>query len=374
MANLNRDSINTQRKLNNQPPLTDAEWAALNGGNGDMTDAEKEALVKKAEEERLEAEKKKKEEEEANRVPDPQIVPTPLVITDDMLLQELSKRGIKASSFDDLRNKEEMDREKLLEERESEKLAWALKNKKVKQKEYENYISASKNPEALVYQLRLQVAKKEDPALSEDVFKAEFEEEFGIDQPATSRRHKNGQDTLNRMAEAILKNNFSSIYNLESDYSSFETSQKQKAAQQAKIKDGAPAYKTTIDKVFSNLKKIKTQFSEGDVYEVEVLDDSLASLKAQMSDSDWASQQILAGYSEETLTELAYTSLLRNNFPVFAGIIARQYLEKHAAGTKGIPPTGKTKKDEGEVNLSPQHEILKNLIETNKPQVPVQAN
>lgn len=375
MANLNRDAINKQRELNSQPSLTDAEWAALNGGNGNSSDAEKEALAKKSEEERLAAEAQKKIEDDAaaaaakllnTPAPDP-------VITDDILFAELSKRGIKATSLDDLRNREELDRERLAEERENEKLAWGLKNKKINKKEYEGYVAAVSDPEALVYQIRLQAAKKEDPALDEQTFRAEFEEEFGIDQPTTSRRHKNGQDTLQRIAEAALKHNFSSVYNLENEYSSFENSQKQLTAQQTKIKESAPAYKKTIDKVFSELKKVTTKFSDDDVYEVEVLEDSMAALKGQMSEPAFASQQIIAGYSEETLKEIAFTTLLRNNFPIIAKKIAEQHLKKHAAGLKGIPPVGKRETQEGVVELTPQMETLKTMIAQNKP-VAEQAN
>lgn len=367
MAILDRSALDAARKLNNLPPLTDAEFASLQG-NG-LSDEEKAAQLedqKKADESKKAAEENKKQEEKQKT--------EKIELSDDELLEIVSKKtGRKLSSFEEIMQPEILDKEKAAEERESEKYSWALKNKKFKPKDLENYIAASKDPKALVYNLRLQQAKKEDPTLDEKEFEEEFNEEFAIDADKSSRRYKNGQDTLNRIAESVLKSTYAPIYNLESEYSTYEQSQKQKTEQQNKIKAAAPEYKKTIDKVFTNLKKIKAQISESEEYEIDALDDSLAEIKEMMTESSWASQQILNGATEEDLQEMAYTMLLRKNFPLLANEVAKQYLKKHAAGTKGVLAVDQRRSESDDSQLSDSQKILKEIIKQNNPQ-PAEAN
>lgn len=91
-----------------------------------------------------------------------------------------------------------------------------------------------------------------------------------------------------------------------------------------------------------------------------------------MSDPAWASQQILNGYSEESLRDVAWTTVLKENFPALAMQVAKQHLYKHAAGTKGIPKIG-TGGDVEEYELTEQQQVLKSIIEKNK-EAPVTAN
>jgi hypothetical protein len=368
MANFDRKALDASRKLNNQPPISDEEFAALNS-NG-LSEEEKQAQLKKQQEE----EAAKKAEEEKNKLQDQKVYGVDDV-TDDVALEYLRKKGIDVSSIDQLRQQEQVDREKAAEERESEKLSWGLKNKKIKPKEYEGYIAASKDPQNLVYATRLQAAKKEDPSLDEKEFREEFEEEFGLDQNKDSRRFKNGQDTLNRLADAILKNSYSPIYNLENEYAGYENSQKTERERQNKIKAEAPAYKASVEKVFSGLKKIKANLGKDDDFEIEAsegIDNILGSIKDSMLSADFAGNQIVRGYSEEELRDLAFTALLKQGFPLVAEEFAKQYLRKHAAGTKGIPPIGGKSSSEGVPELSDGQKVLKNMIEANK--VPENAN
>jgi hypothetical protein len=367
MPNFDRKAIDAARKMNgNQPPLTDEEFASLQG-NG-QSDEEKAAQLQLQQEE----EARKKAEEEKNKQPEPKVFVADDV-TDDLLLESLRRRGISVASVEDLKQQEVVDRERAAEERESEKLAWGLKNKKLKQKEYEGFIAASKDPRSVVYNLRLQAAKKEDPNLDETEFKDEFEEEFGLTSKPETRRYKNGQDTLNRLAEAALKNTYSSVYNLENEYSGYEQSEKSKRADQAKITAEAPQYKKTIDNIRSKLKKIKTKLTDTDEYEVDVVDESINEVMDMISDPVFASQQILKGYTEDDLQDMAFTVLLKKNWPVFANEMAKQHLKKHAAGTKGILTLNGHSAAEVEGNLTDQQKVLKNLIEQNKT-VPANAN
>lgn len=362
---LDRAALDKARALNSLPPLTDAEFASLEG-NG-LSEAEKEAQLKAQQEE----DKKKKESAGGDNYTDP----TPEKELDDEALLELlaKKTGRKFSSLEELVPQEIIDKEKAAEERENEKFAWGLKNKKFKQKDFESYVSASKDPKGLVYQLRLQQAKKDDPQLDEKEFEEEFNEEFGINADKNTRRYKNGQDTLNRLAEAVLKNNYSNIFNLENEYSDYEKSQIVRREQENKIKSEAPKYKKSLDKVIGELKKIKAQIKDGEEYEIEALDESLNTIRDNMSDPAWVSQQILNGYTEENLKEIAYTTFLRQNFPFLANEILKQGLRKHAAGTKGILQLEKRAGETDDSSLTDQQKVLKSLIEQNKPQ-PATAN
>jgi hypothetical protein len=82
---------------------------------------------------------------------------------------------------------------------------------------------------------------------------------------------------------------------------------------------------------------------------------------------------MIKGYTEEELQDIAFTVLLKKNWPVFAKEMANQHLRKHAAGTKGILTLGGKTSAELEENLTDQQKIMKNLIEQNKT-APVNAN
>lgn len=367
MANLDRAALDKARSLHNLPPLTDAEFLALPGSD-DLSEEEKLAKAE-AERKQVEADAEKERLAAIERGKT-----QPVELSDEELLDRLSKKtGRTFSSFTELIPTDIVDAEKAAEERENEKFAWGLKNGKIKQKDVAAFISASKDPKSLVYELRLQQARKEDKNLDEVEFLAEFNDEFGIDAATTSRRYKNGQDTLSRLAEAILQKNYSSVYNLENEYAGHEKTQTSHKERQAKVKSAAPAYKATVDKVFSNLKKIKAQFSEDESFEVEGFDDSLNAIKESMITPEWAEKQILEGYTEETIQEIAYTTLLRQNFPFLVKQIAVQYLKKHAAGTKGVLRVNNSVNEGDDSVLTEAQQKLKAIIKENSP-VPAQAN
>lgn len=377
---LNREALDKARALQNLQPLSDDEFNALNGSNGGASEEEKAALLKQQQEE----DSKKKEEEarllEEKRLKDLEDAeknkPQLREPTDEELLERVSKiTGKTLQSWDDLKPREVVDAEAVKQERDADKISFGLKNKLIKPKELEGFISDSKDPKDLVYRHRLQEAKKEDPTLDEAEFKAEFEEEFGIDQKPDSRRYKNGQQTLNRLATSILQSTYGSVYELEGKYSQFETHQTQQRAIEQKVKEGTVAYTKALSNVRSQLSKITVQFNEGEEYTVEAKEDILKSIDSvieQMSDPKFATGQIVNGYTEEQLNEIASTAVLKNNWKSLAKEIAVQHLRKHAAGTKGITtlPGGG---GNDTVELTPEWEKMKTIIDQNKT-APVQAN
>lgn len=362
---INRESLDTIRKANGLAPLTDDEFKAIPGAlDEEQTTAEPPQPVAAA----PVVPEPTKDDPPAPKAdpPAPQPVSTP-ELTDDQLLEIIAKKaGRKVTSWDDLKPAPEViDAEKAKEERETNKFIWGLQQKKISKKDHESFINDSKDPEGLVYRLRLQEARKEDPDLDEAEFRSEFEEEFGLTAEDGTRRKKNGKDTINRLANEILKSTYSSIYSLENEFSQFEGQQTAAKQREEKIREGAPAYKKTLDTVKGELKRIKAQISEGEEYEVEVLDESIDRVITMMSDPDWASQQILSGYSPETLKDIAWRTVLTENFPFITKEIVKQALLKKAAGTKGIPVIGGTSQAAPEYNLTEAQKKLVQLSQQN---------
>jgi hypothetical protein len=338
----NRDAIDNARKLQNLPPITDEEFKILTG----------EAIAPEV-----------KPEEEVV-APPPQL---PKELSDEELLELVSKKtGRSLKSFDELKPAPEVvDEAKRKEERESNKISWAFQQKIVKKDEYEGFIADSKSPEELVYRFRLQEAKKEDPELDENEFRSEFEEEFGLSNDASARRKKNGSDNLTRLANDLLRQNYGSVYEIESKYSAFEKAQAEEAKKTALLKQGFPAYQKTLDGIKSDLSKIKTQFAEGDEIEVEAISSTIDEVLSSMSDPEWAAEKILNGYSAESLKQVAWSAMLQKDFPVIVKKIVDQALFKKGAGVKGVLKFDHSG-EQNEFEMTDQQKILKNLIEQNK--------
>lgn len=365
MANINRTALDKQRSFTNLPPITDEEFSALEKAG--MTPEEL------AEHENANPKPNTKPEEK----PTPELVEKVREMTDEELMAAVGQRtGRTLKGWDELKpTAEQVNEQQANEDREAAKITWGLQNKKFKPKDYEGYVADSKNPTDLVFNYRLQEARKDDPTLDEKEFRDEFNEEFGLDQKPETRRYKSGQNTLQKLASSILTGTYGSIINLDRDYTGYENQQKIETQRREKIKAEAPVYKASVEKVFSGLKKIKAKLGDNEEYEVDSpaeIEPILAEIKESMLSADYASSQILNGYTEADLNDLAFTALLRKGFPVLANEFAKQHLKKHAAGTIGIP---KIKAGEGEINdqnLTENQKKLRQIITDNK--VPAEAN
>lgn len=354
--NLDRNAIDKMRLANGEQPLTDAEFDALSGKQAPV-DQKVEDPAKKKEDNSSPAEVKVRE------------------MSDEELLELIAqKTGRKPASWDDLKPKpEEIDETKAKEDRETNKFIWGLQNKKIKKEDSEGFVADSKDPQNLVYRQRLQAALAEDPELNEEDFKTEFEEEFGLNAGENTRRHKNGKDTLNRLANDILKSTYASVYGLENEYSAYEGQMKAQKEREAKLKEGALAYAKTMESVKGQLKKITAHFSDTDSYEVELVDDSIDKVIELMNNPEWAAGQILNGYTEEQLKDIAWTTVLKENWQFISMEIAKQHHKKHAAGTKGIPYLNTSENAGDGIELTEAQKTLKALNEKHNP-APAAAN
>ena len=322
------------------------------------------AAEKKLAEEQSAIELKKKEdeesaaEEELKKKTQPEVKIEKVLPTDDELLEMASKRaGRKITSWDELKpTPSEEEKNKKSEERDADKLSFGLKKGLFNKKQYESFISDSKDAKELVYSRELADAKKEDAdwdEAKEKEFKEEFEEKFGINLDNTSSQYKRGQKQILKLADAILKTDYSSIYSLESEYGKYENEVTTRKTQEQKILEAAPKYKEDVDSVVASLSKIEMTFGE-DKIEVPLPEESLKSLKDLLLDNIFSSSQILKGYKKEELQEAARTYAISQNYNYLSFEAAKKYHEKHEKGVRGIPTGGKLEKIEDNEGLTEQ--------------------
>lgn len=323
--------------------------------------AEKEAADQETERLRLEEEEKKKQKDNTPALP---------VITDEMLLEEVSKKtGKKFTSWDELKPKpEEIDKEKAAERREANKLSYGLQNGLFNKKQFENFIADSKNPIGLVYAAELNEAKKDDPQWDDDKekeFKEEFEDKFGLGLDPSASKYKRGQKQIGIIADTILRHEYSSIYGLEGEYSKHESFQNTEEANKKKILESAPIYKKDVEEVVSGLATIDFPFGKDETYTVPVSEDIRNSIQSVLMDQDFVSSKILEGYKKEEIAEIATNMVISQNYVSLAHEAAKKYREKHEKGVHGIPDVGKVETPGN--NLEGLSDNQKKAIEFFKP-------
>jgi len=299
--------------------------------------AESDRIAAEQEAERIRLEKEK--------TPVPVQVPE---LTDEQLMELVAKKsGRKVTSWDELKPTPEIvDKEKEAEKRESEKLTFGLKKGLFNKKQYEGFIADSKNPIGLVYAAELNEAKKDDPEWNEDKereFKEEFDAKFGLDLDPTSSKHKRGQKQIGIIAEKILRDGYAPIFNLEGEYSKFESENSKQKEIQDKILAAAPIYKQDVVDSVSKLSKIEIPFGD-EKYEVPVSKEILDSIQETLMDKDFVSSKITQGYTKDEIYDIAHTMVVSQNFATLAHEAAKQYMAKREKGVRGIPTGGTLQK------------------------------
>lgn len=280
-------------------------------------------------------------------------------ITDDAVLKYLQEKGISVNSLADL-NKPltEVDLAKQADDRESAKLTYGLNKGLFNRKTHEQFILDKSNKQQLVFAQFYQDAKKEDPELTDEDIQSEFATKYGLDSEPDTRKYKRGQQEIDILSDIILKNKYQNIYKLDNEFDTYEKQTTTQKEFERKLLAEAPVFKKQVDDVFSELKKITTKFSEDESYEVEVLDESLNSLKEKFLDKDFVAQQISKGYTKEEIKGIAFNALLSQHWPVFAQEIVKQALYKQQKGVRGITPVGPQQKPQGDSNMSEQQKAV----------------
>jgi hypothetical protein len=284
---------------------------------------------------------------------------TEVSLTDDAVLKFLQEKGISVNSLADL-NKPltEVDLAKQADDRESAKLTYGLNKGLFNRKTHEQFILDKSNKQQLVFAQYYQDAKKEDAELTDEDIQSEFATKYGLDSEPDTRKYKRGQQEIDILSDIILKNKYQNIYKLDTEFDSYEKQTTTQKEFERKLLVEAPVFKKHIDDVFGELKKITTKFSDDESYDVEVLDDALNSLKEKFLDKDYVTQQISKGYTKEEIKDIAFTALLRQNWPVIAQEIVKQALYKQQKGVKGITPVGPQQKLQGNDALSDKQKMV----------------
>jgi hypothetical protein len=333
------DQINALRRLQGQEPLTEMPVEEGTKQRSEIAD--------------------ESNAEEPSKIPvstAPAEIPQ---INDDTVLKYLQQKGIQVNALDELNKPTtEADLAKQTEDRENAKLTYGLNKGLFNRKTHEQFILDKSNKQQLVFAQYYQDSKKEDPELSDEDIQVEFAAKYGLDSEPNTRKHKRGLQEIDILGDIILKNKYQNIFKLDSEYDVYERQTNSQKEFERKIIQEAPNYKKVVDEIFVDFKKITTKFSDDETYEIDVLDDSITSLKEKFLDKNFVAQKISEGYTKEELKEIVFTALLRQNWSVFAKEMINQALLKKQKGVKGITPLGIQKNEVDTNHLSEQQNAV----------------
>jgi hypothetical protein len=351
------ESVNNMRKLQGLEPLVELP---KDGGAAKTQPTAEEIEVKRLADEAAAAEAEKKKNQNK---PDPDQEPS-----DDDLLKFLAKKGITATSLEDLKKPAPApDPTKEAELREANELAYGLQKGLFNKKDYDGFIHDSADPQNFVYAQYHAEAKADDAALTDEEIHEEFLSKYGLDAEPGTRKHKRGTKEINTIAQSLLQQKYGKIYDAKSAFSNHEKESTTASENDAKVLATTPAYQNDIEEIFTSLKKIPVKFSDTESVEVDAVQESLDAFKVAVLKPEFIRKKILAGYTKEQLREEIFAGFLYKNFPTIAQEVANQHLLKNSAGTKGIPNLGGAAKKPGEtIQLTDAQKTLIALMEKEK--------
>lgn len=324
--------INLLRKANGQEPLT--ELPVELGGTPAAGGKDKEPTA-----EEIEA-KRKTEEEAANAGAGAdkdkgKETPEPGELSDEALLQLLSKRGISAASLEDLKPKEVIDEAKLAEQREASEIAYGLSKGLYNKSEYDQFVNDTKDIQDVVYADFYNATHKADPELSDEDIQAEFLAKYGLDAEKGTRKFERGLQELKERAAMLIKTKHSKIFSAKDAFGKSENETKTVTENQKKVAAALPVYRKDVEDVFGKIKKLSVKFSDTEEIS-EDIEEGLKGLKDALLDPATASNRILAGYTKEGLEQQVLAGYTYGNFSTLVQKFAKKYFEKHAAGGHGV--------------------------------------
>lgn len=357
------DAINEFRKDRGEEPLpyetaddnnlnNDADAAKLKADQ-DAADAETERL-------RIEAEQKVGD---TGKVDDKKIDTSAATELTKEQQEEIVKKYLGITDLNEVVKKSEIKKDPTPEEieaakdqRENDKIAYALQKGKFSKKQYESFIADSKDPISLVLAQYSQEQKALDPTLTDEEIEGEFNSKFGLDTKEDSRQYKRGVKEINLLAENILKQNYQSIYQLDSEFDSYENQQLTQKELSEKLISEAPVYKAAVEEIYTNLKKVHIDLGNGEKYEVEFPDEVINSFKERELNTEYAASQIKAGYTKDQKAEAAKMAMVFENLPFFIKQVADKINYKRQAGAKGIPNLDGQGKQSEPKKLTPEQQ------------------
>jgi hypothetical protein len=356
-------AVNKMRELQGLALLTELP---KDGENPNPQFTAEEIEAKRIADEAAAEEAKKKNQNTPNPDAEPEL-------SDDQIFKLLAKKGITATSFDDLKKPAPApDPAKEAEQREANELAYGLQKGLFNKKDYDGFIHDTQSPQDFVYAQYHAEAKADDPALTDEEINEEFLSKYGLDAEPGTRKHKRGVKEINTIADSLLKQKYGKIYEAKSTFSTHERETTEATQNEAKVVATTPAYQKDVEEIFTALKKIPVKFSDTESVEVDAVQESLDAFKVAVLKPDFIKKKILAGYTKEQLKEEIFAGFLYKNFGTIAQEVANQHLLKHSAGTKGIPNLGGAAKKLGEtVQLTDAQKTLIALMEKEKQKLAV---
>lgn len=277
------------------------------------------------------------------------ITPESKELSDTELLELLNKRNIKVASLEELKPKATDEEIKAAaEKRKNDVIAFGLKENKFKKEDYDNLIKAESDKEKFLFSSFAAELKQQNPNISDDEIQNEWSV-FTLSNLEDGDFKKNQRKKeLNELAELKLKNQFSSIYNVEKEYSAYEQNQNQNAAFTQKVQAAFPVYQKDVQSVIEKLKSQKvtiedTQNPANNVdVEITYNDADLKELQDAFLDKTEIIKRIKNGYTVEAMIEDADMFLWKKHKGRHLSKAAKDYnsiqQDKYLAGRHGIVP------------------------------------
>lgn len=292
--------------------------------------------------------------------------PAQIEMTDAQVLEYLRKKNLNIKSLDELAPPVDPSIE--ADKREAQKLSFAINNNIFTKKEYDSFITESKDPDSLVFRDYLHEALTEDPEISEDDVRAEFLEKYGLNSDPNSRRYKRGMKEIQMNADQILKEKYGKIYAADQSFNQHEQIQKQNQERQAKLLSQTPQYKNDVEQLVGNLKNYKVQFPNSEEFVVSLPEEYLGAIKQKFIDPAYVEQLVEKGYSKELLQETIELTAIKENLPSIIRAYHDEQMRAKQAGTRGIVHVhAGTKKEDASMLTDKQkqaQEFYKNRLKT----------
>jgi hypothetical protein len=267
--------------------------------------------------------------------------PPPVVgeLTNEQLVELLGKRGITVSSLDDLKPKDpQKTPQELADEEEAEKLAFGLTKGLFKKSDYESFITDNHSQVELVFANFEAEAKADDPTLTPEEIREEFEAKYGLNAEVGTRQHKRGAKELAVIAKELLKSKHSKIYEAENKFAGHKATANSQAEYNRNIIAKTPQYKADVEEAFSSAKKI----AEG----IEIPEESVTEIKNLFLESKFVEAQIKNGFTKEQIAHQVKAAVYSKNMEFILKRNADLAVDAHKAGAKGIVPIGTERKEQ----------------------------
>ncbi len=291
-------------------------------------------------------------------------------ITDELLLKALSKKaGKEITSIDAFVNpKVELTPEQKAvqaQERENEKIAFALKNKLISQEQIQSFIADTSSPEKVALDNFTALMKSVDDTLTDTEIKQKFNDEYALDANEDSLEYKLGQKKLNYVANTVIQSKHKNYFALDSKYSEYEQSTSSKESHAKEIATKTPLFKADAEAAFAEAKKLTIKVGDKNPvsYEVEIDDSIMNDFKSKVLTPENIEKQIAAGWDKNQMVAIFQGAALRDNFDSIVTSIVEKDRLKNQAGLRGVPPQKNFSERKFEEVITDKQTIAKKELE-----------